>query len=81
MANVLLNEDAWTDTEDGTEALLQEWLVKVGDRVQEGQVIGMAELVKTTHEIAAPVAGSVTALNVDAEATFGRAAVLAVIQE
>ena len=34
MANVLLNEDAWTDTEDGTEALLQEWLVKVGDRVQ-----------------------------------------------
>ena len=41
----------------------------------------MAELVKTTHEIAAPVAGSVTALNVDAEATFGRAAVLAVIQE
>jgi biotin carboxyl carrier protein len=81
MANVLLNEDAWADTEEGTEALLQEWLVKVGDQVQEGQVIGMAELVKTTHEIAAPVAGTVTALNVEAEATFGRTAVLAVIQE
>lgn len=77
MIQIQLNDSVWSDVEDGTEALLDEWLVKVGDTVSAGQVLGIAELVKTSHEITAPVAGKVTALNVDAQATFGRGVVVA----
>ncbi|KCB33130.1 putative dihydrolipoyllysine-residue acetyltransferase component of pyruvate dehydrogenase complex, partial [Bordetella hinzii L60] len=47
MADVYLDDAAWADTEEGTEALLQEWRVRAGDRVEAGQVLGVAELVKT----------------------------------
>ncbi|QII83624.1 biotin attachment protein [Bordetella hinzii] len=81
MADVYLDDAAWADTEEGTEALLQEWRVRAGDRVEAGQVLGVAELVKTTHDIVAPVAGVVASLDVAAEANFGREAVLARISE
>lgn len=81
MAKVYLNDEAWADTEEGTEALLQEWLVTVGEQVEAGQVLGVAELVKTTHEILAPVAGVIASLDVEAEATFARQVVLAQITE
>jgi biotin carboxyl carrier protein len=77
MTNVTMADAVWQDVEDGTEALLQEWLVKPGDTVSAGQALGVAELVKTTHEITAPVDGVVTALLVAAQDTFGRDAVLA----
>ncbi|HEY6898750.1 MAG TPA: lipoyl domain-containing protein [Rhodocyclaceae bacterium] len=80
MSQIQLNDAVWSDVEDGTEALLDEWLVKVGDTVSEGQVLGIAELVKTSHEITAPVAGKVTALKVDAQATFGRGTVVAEVE-
>lgn len=79
MSQVILSDEVWSDVEEGTEALLDEWMVKVGDTVDAGQVMGVAELVKTSHEIVAPVAGKVAALHVAAQATFGRGVVIAEI--
>jgi len=39
MIAIQLQDDAWTDVEEGTEALLDEWLVKPGDSVAAGQVL------------------------------------------
>jgi len=77
MIDVTMADTVWQDVEDGTEALLQEWLVQPGDSVSEGQVLGVVELVKTTHEITAPAGGVVAGLAVAAQDTFGRGAVLA----
>lgn len=77
MIDVLMSDAAWQDVEEGTEALLQDWLVKPGDAVSAGQALAVVELVKTTHEVAAPADGVVAALEVAAQDTFGRGAVLA----
>lgn len=81
MIDIVMADSVWADVEDGTEALLQDWQVKVGDRVTAGQVLVVAELVKTTHEITAPVAGRVAVINVQAQDTFPRGAVLARLEE
>ncbi len=80
MTQIVLDDAVWADVEEGTEALLQEWQVKPGDTVEAGQVLGVVELVKTSHEILAPGAGRVAALEVEEQATFGRGAVLAVLE-
>ncbi|AJW45734.1 MULTISPECIES: lipoyl domain-containing protein [Ralstonia] len=77
MIDVLMSDAAWQDVEEGTEALLQEWLVKPGEAVSAGQPLAVVELVKTTHEVTAPADGVVAALEVAAQDTFGRSAVLA----
>ena len=51
--------------------------VKPGDAVSAGQPLAVVELVKTTHEVTAPADGVVAALEVAAQDTFGRSAVLA----
>ena len=80
MTDIVLDDAAWADVEEGTEALLQEWQVAAGDSVEAGQVLCVAELVKTTHEVTAPTAGRIVSLEVAAEDTFGRGAVLAVLE-
>ncbi|WP_323002002.1 lipoyl domain-containing protein [Denitromonas sp.] len=80
MTDIVLDDAVWADVEEGTEALLQEWQVAEGEQVESGQVLGVAELVKTTHEILAPAAGKITRLAVAADDTFGRGAVLAVLE-
>jgi len=77
MIDIVMSDAAWQDVEDGTEALLQDWLVKPGDAVTAGQALAVVELVKTTHEVAAPADGVVAALEVAAQDTFARGAVLA----
>jgi len=67
----------WTDVEEGTEALLDEWLVAAGDTVQEGQIIGTAMVVKAAIELVAPATGVIESLDVAATQTFGKGAVLA----
>ncbi len=81
MTDVTMADDVWADVEEGTEALLQDWQVNVGDSVAEGQTLVVAELVKTTHEIVAPVAGRITEILVQSQDTFARGAVLARIEE
>jgi len=44
------------------EAVLQEWLVAEGDRVEEGQPIAMIETDKAVAELPAPASGYVTGI-------------------
>ena len=80
MTDIVLDDAVWADVEEGTEALLQEWQVAEGDSVDAGDVLGVAELVKSSHEITAPSAGKIARLAVAADDTFGRGAVLAVLE-
>ena len=48
---------------------LVNWNVAVGERVEVGQVFGTIESVKTLSDLFAPVAGKVTQLNVELEAS------------
>jgi len=80
MLELQLDPSAWDTLEDGVEALLAEWSVAPGDAVAAGQEIGVAELVKASVAIVAPMAGRIEALRVPAGATFGRGAVLATLR-
>jgi len=77
---VTLMDSAWADVEEGTEALVDEWMVAVGDRVESRQTLGVVELVKTSHEITAPSAGIVKEIKVDKQETFGRGQSLIVLE-
>lgn len=68
---------AWEGLEDDAEALLAQWDAAVGDVVAVGQEIGLAELVKASVPVVAPVAGRIVELGVAAGQSFGRASVLA----
>lgn len=74
---VTLPQEAWSGVEAGTEALVDRWHVKAGDRVDAGQLLVSVVLVKTSHEIVAPVAGVVEQILVEAEDTFGPGQALA----
>lgn len=80
MLELQLDPTAWDTLEDGVEALLAEWSVAPGDVVTAGQELGVAELVKASVAIVAPVAGRIEALRVPAGDTFGRGTVLALLQ-
>ena len=74
---IIFPDEPWADVEEGTEALLDEWLVAVGDRVEQGQIIANVVLVKATHELTAPAAGVIESIDVAATQNFPRGAVLA----
>lgn len=78
--DITLMDSAWADAEEGTEALVDEWMVKEGDQVAAGQLLGIVELVKTSHEITAPAAGTVRQIKVPKQDTFGRGQVLLVLE-
>ncbi|MBD5802959.1 Glutaconyl-CoA decarboxylase subunit gamma [Azoarcus sp. Aa7] len=80
MIDIILDDAVWADVDEGTEALLQEWQVKAGDTVEAGQVLAVAELVKTSHEIFAPAEGRIAAIKVPEQETFGRGAVIAQLE-
>lgn len=77
---VLLDAIAWDGTEADAEALLAGWQVGPGDPVAAGQEIGIAELVKASVAIVAPVAGRIIELRVPVGETFARDRVLALIE-
>lgn len=77
MINIVVPDEAWTDVEEGAEAVLGEWLVAVGDRVQPGQVIGTVNILKATLDLAAPAAGEVASIEVAPEQNIRRGQVLA----
>ena len=80
MVDITFPDEPWADVEEGTEALLDEWLVAVGDRVEQGQIIANVVLVKSTHELTAPAGGVVESIEVAATQNFPRGAVLARIK-
>ncbi len=77
MIDVLLDPAAWKDVEPGTQALLDRWLVGVGDAVRAGQPLATVVLVKASIEIAAPADGTLAQILVQASDNFGRAQPLA----
>lgn len=70
MTDVVLDPAAWKDVEAGTEALLDQWLVREGDVVRAGQPLARVVLVKATLDVVAPVDGRVAAILVEASQTF-----------
>jgi len=79
MTDVHLQEEAWADVEEGTEALLDEWLVATGVAVTTGQVVANVIVAKTTYEVVAPVAGCL-GHSVAAQDNFARGAAIATVQ-
>lgn len=77
LTDVTLDDALWADVEAGTEALVEEWLVAPGAAVQAGQHLATVVLVKSSHEVTAPVSGVVEQIAVPAEATFARGVALA----
>ncbi|HMO44437.1 MAG TPA: biotin attachment protein [Rubrivivax sp.] len=77
MIDIKLQDEAWTDVEEGTEALLDEWLVKPGDTVAAGQSVAVVVVAKTTFEVPAPTAGVVRALLLKPQDPVARDQVLA----
>ncbi len=67
---IVLQQDAWTDVEPGTEALVEEWLVKEGATVAAGQPVASVVVVKTTFEVMAPASGVLEQILVKPEETF-----------
>lgn len=78
--DVVLDPAAWTGVEPGTEALLDQWKVGVGDAVRAGQPLAAVVLVKASLEVVAPADGTVVELLVPEADTFGPGRVLARIE-
>ena len=79
MTDVHLQNEAWEDTEEDTEALLDEWHVKAGEKVDAGQLLASVIVAKTKFEVVAPSAGVVAELKVQAQENFPRGTVLALL--
>ena len=80
MTDIVLADEAWEGVDPGTEALLDEWLVREGDRISAGQVVARVVLVKTSFDIAAPAAGVIERIFVAEDETFARGKALAVLR-
>lgn len=80
MIEITLADSVWADVEEGTEALLDQWLVKAGEQVKAGQPLAMVELVKTSHEITAPKDGTISAIKVGVRETFRRGQAIAILE-
>lgn len=72
MTEIQLQEEAWADVEEGTEALLDEWHVAAGDSVTAGQALATVIVAKTKYEVIAPAAGTVGELKFAAQDNFAR---------
>ena len=79
MIGLVIPLELWEDASEDTEALLEDWLVAVGDRVVTGQPLATAVIVKTSVELVAPADGVIEAILVSAGETFARGADLAML--
>lgn len=76
MTNVVMPKLGLT-MEEGT---ITAWKVKVGDRVQEGEVLCEVETDKLTNQIEAKVAGRVREIRVAEDETVACQTVIAVLE-
>lgn len=81
MTEIVLADEAWEGVDPNTEALVDEWLVREGDRVAAGQPLVKVMLVKTSYEVVAPANGIIERILVKVEETFPRGRPLAVLRE
>lgn len=80
MSEIHLPQDAWEDVEPGTEALLEQWLVKPGDRVAAGQTVAVVVMVKTSIDVPAPEDGVLDQVLIEADATVAQGKPLATLR-
>lgn len=81
MTDIVLPDSVWEGVDPGTEALVDQWLVREGDRVAAGQVLAKVVLVKTNLEVTAPADGVVERILVPVEQTFAKGRPLATLRE
>ena len=81
MTDIVLPDSVWEGVEPSTEALVDQWLVREGDRVVAGQVLAKVVLVKTNLEVTAPADGVVERILVPVEQTFAKGRPLATLRE
>ena len=81
MVDVVLDPQRWETAGCSEDALLESWLVDEGDRVNAGQVLCKAMLVKQGLEVAAPHAGIVEQIAVSAGEHFGPGYILVRLAE
>lgn len=79
--DIHLPDSAWEDVEPGTEALLEQWLVKPGDAVAAGQPVAMVVMVKTGIEVCAPAAGVLEQILIEADGTVAQGQALGTLKE
>lgn len=72
MTPIHLQDDAWEDIEEGTEALLDEWHVSEGDTVEAGQLVASVMVIKSSFDVLAPVSGTIGKQLVAAQGNFTR---------
>jgi biotin carboxyl carrier protein len=70
MVDVKLDPLRWESLAAGDEALLENWFVEEGDRVDAGQVLAKASLFNEQIEVSAPQAGVVEQIAVSAGEHF-----------
>lgn len=80
MTDITLPDDIWEGVEPGTEALVEQWLVRAGERVAAGQIVARVVVVKTNVEVAAPADGVIEQILVPAEHTMRRGQPLATLR-
>jgi pyruvate/2-oxoglutarate dehydrogenase complex dihydrolipoamide acyltransferase (E2) component len=81
MTDVLLPDEVWEGVEPGTEALVEQWLVREGERVNTGQALAKVVLVKANLEVTAPADGVLERILVPAEGTFPKGRPIATLRE
>jgi len=81
MIDIALANASWEGVDAGTEALVDAWLVREGERVVAGQPLVKVVLVKTSYEIPAPANGILERILVPAEQTFARGRPLGTLRE
>lgn len=80
MIYIQLQDNAWEDIEADTEALLDEWHVKVGETVDAGQLLATVMVIKTSFEVLAPAAGTIGKLLLEPQDNFTRGQPLAELE-
>jgi len=70
-------EDVFEDVDEGVEGLLEAWLVETNDRVAADQPVADAVVIKTSFQVLAPAAGTISEIVVPKGDTFAAGAVLA----
>ncbi len=66
--------------ETADDVVLLEWLVEVGDQVEEGAELAVVETDKVETEVPSPVAGTVAELTVPEDAEVNTGEVICVIE-